>query len=122
MCARAAGGVLHRHTQFDQHNGSWQTFSTIFTAPASVYGRGVMVSDPIKQPQGTATSRQMRSEVRLQVGVRDNPVEVAEMRYIREHGATGLSHATEGLSYDLFPPQTQGEQLRAGFWAPDAKA
>jgi hypothetical protein len=67
-----------------------------------------MVSDPIKQPQGTATSRQMRSEVRLQVGVRDDPVEVAEMRYIREHRATGLSHAIEGLIYDLFPPQTQG--------------
>jgi hypothetical protein len=47
----------------------------------------------------------MRSEIR--VYVRDNPVEVAEIRYIREHGATGFSHAIEGLIYDLFPPQTQ---------------
>ncbi len=68
----------------------------------------VMLSDQFKQSQGASASGPTRSEVRIYVGLRDNPVEVAEMRYIREHGATGLSHAIEALIYDLFPPQTQG--------------
>jgi hypothetical protein len=67
--------------------------------------KGVMASDQIKQSWGASASGPMRSEIR--VYVRDNPVEVAEIRYIREHGATGFSHAIEGLIYDLFPPQTQ---------------
>jgi len=66
--------------------------------------KGVTVSDLI--PPEAHASGQMRSEVRFHVGVRDNPVEAAEMRYIREHGATGLS-AIETLIYDLFPPQSQ---------------
>jgi hypothetical protein len=70
--------------------------------------KGVMASDLFKQPLKAPASGQMGSEVRLQIGVRDNPVEVAEMRYIREHGASGLSHAIEGLIYDLFPPENQG--------------
>jgi hypothetical protein len=70
--------------------------------------KGVMVSDMVKQQLEAPASGQTRSEARVEAGKVDNPVRVAEMRYIREHGATGLSHAIEGLIYDLFPPQTQG--------------
>jgi hypothetical protein len=69
--------------------------------------KGIVVSDRIRQSQETPGSGQTRSEIRLQV-MRDNPVEAAEMRYVREHGATGLSHAIEGLIRDLFPLQTEG--------------
>jgi hypothetical protein len=70
--------------------------------------KGVMVSDQFKQTLEAPASGQMRSEARIYTTVLDNPVRVAEMRYIREHGAAGLNHAIEGLIYDLFPPQTQG--------------
>jgi hypothetical protein len=70
--------------------------------------KGVMVSDMVKQQLEAPASGQTRSEARLVAGKVDNPVRIAEMRYIREHGAIGLSHAIEGLIYDLFPPQSQG--------------
>jgi hypothetical protein len=69
--------------------------------------KGVMLSDQIKHSQEAPASAQTRSEARLEVLKVDNPVRVAEMQYIREHGATGFSHAIEGLIYNLFPPQTQ---------------
>jgi hypothetical protein len=66
----------------------------------------VVFSDLFQQ-QLTAPNP-MRCEVRVQTGMRENsPIEVAVERYIREHGATGVRHAIEGLIYDLFPPQTQ---------------
>ena len=70
---------------------------------------GVVFSDLFQQQLAAPTSNPMRCEVRVQTGMREkSPVEVAVGRYIREHGATGLSHAIDGLIYDLFPPQTQG--------------
>jgi hypothetical protein len=70
--------------------------------------KGTLVSDWFRQLQETPASGQGQSEVRFQAVMRDNPVEAAEMRYVREHGETGLSHAIEGLIHDLFPPQTEG--------------
>jgi hypothetical protein len=70
--------------------------------------KAIMVSDLFKQQLEAPASGQMRSEARLEAGKVDNPVKIAEMRYIREHGAIGLSHAIGGLIYDLFPPQSQG--------------
>jgi hypothetical protein len=80
------------------------TFDNLRGARESIR-KGTMLSDQIRQSSASAPTR---SEVGIYIGVRDNPVEVAEMRYIREHGMSGLSHAIEGLIYNLFPPQTQG--------------
>ena len=68
--------------------------------------KGGTVSDLSKQSLEAPPSGQMRSEARIQARKIDNPVKVAEVRYIREHGETGLSHAIERLIYDLFPLQT----------------
>jgi hypothetical protein len=70
--------------------------------------KGIVVSDMFKQQLEAPASRPTQSGVRIQVGVRDNPVEVAEMRYFREHGATGLSQVIERLIYGLYPQQFQG--------------
>ena len=69
--------------------------------------RSLSVSDQFEQTL-EAPPGQVRSEVRFQVGVRNSPVEVAEMRYIREHGATGFDHAIEVLIYNLSPPSSVG--------------
>jgi hypothetical protein len=70
--------------------------------------KGVVSSDMFQQQLAAPTSNPVWCELRVQTGMRvKSPVEVAVERYIREHGATGLSHAIEGLIYDLFPPQTQ---------------
>ncbi len=70
--------------------------------------KGVVSSDRFQQQLAAPTSDPMRCEVRVQTGMREkSPVEVAVERYIREHGATGLSHAIERLICDLFPPQIQ---------------
>lgn len=70
--------------------------------------KGILVSDSLGRQQKPPSSGQDRSEVMVVGGIRDNPVQAAEIQYVREHGEIGLSHAIERLIRDLFPAQTEG--------------
>ena len=70
--------------------------------------KGIVVSDLIRQPQESPGSGQAWSMITGQVVIRDNPVEAADVRYVREHGATRSKQLLEGLVRDLFPSRTEG--------------
>jgi hypothetical protein len=65
--------------------------------------QGVFVSDTLKPLPEGAASKPVAGRVSVSVGRRDNPVEDAEIRYMREHGEVGLSRAVESLLCDIFP-------------------
>jgi hypothetical protein len=65
--------------------------------------KGVMFSDMIKNP-AAPPSAQEKTEARLVIRAgRSNPIEVAEMQYLRDHGEAALNHAILGLLDNLFP-------------------
>jgi hypothetical protein len=66
--------------------------------------KGIAASDLMRKPREEPTSE--RAQARVMVFVSDNLVRVAEMRYVREHGASGLNRAIEDLVFDLLPPKT----------------
>jgi hypothetical protein len=66
--------------------------------------KGITASDLMRQAKEAPTSE--RGQARIMVVKSDNPVRVAEMRYVREHGASGLNRAIEDLVFDLLPPKT----------------
>jgi len=66
--------------------------------------KGITVSDLMRKPKEAPPSE--RGQAMIMVHVSDNPVEAAEMRYVREHGASGLNRAIEDLVFDLLPPKT----------------
>jgi hypothetical protein len=66
--------------------------------------KGITASDLMRKPKGAPPSERLQAGV--MVFVSDNPVKVAEMRYVREHGASGLNRTIEDLVFDLLPPKT----------------
>jgi hypothetical protein len=65
--------------------------------------QGVSVSDTLKPLPEGAVAKPAAGRITLSVGRPYNPVEDAEMRYMREHGARALNRAVEALLYDTFP-------------------
>lgn len=68
--------------------------------------KGVYASKMIEQSMQENKADSIHSQVRIQAGMRENPVESAERRYVREHSAADLTEAIEALIYTLIPPQT----------------
>lgn len=66
--------------------------------------KGITASDLIRKPKEALTSERVQATV--MVFGSDNPVRVAEMRYVREHGASGLNRTIEDMVFDLLPPKT----------------
>ena len=64
----------------------------------------ITASDLIRKSKEAPPSERVQATV--MVSVSDNPVKVAEMRYGREHGASGLNRTIEDLVFDLLPPKT----------------
>lgn len=64
---------------------------------------GVMISDTVKPLPEAAAHVTMKASVSGGAVARDNPVEDAEIRYVREHGLPMLNHAVVALLDDLFP-------------------
>jgi len=66
--------------------------------------KGITASDLMKKSKEAPPSEPVQAKV--MVSVSDNPVSVAERRYVREHGPSGLNRTIEDLVFDLLPPKT----------------
>jgi hypothetical protein len=67
--------------------------------------KGILASHVIKQSQEKLNSGAIKSRVRLEARVANNPIRPAESRYIREQGANRFNELLERLFNELFPAE-----------------
>lgn len=67
--------------------------------------KGIVASDEIKKTEDAMNrgTVKYRAELRSEVRTIDNPVRTAELRYIQEHGTTGMNLLVLRLFDELFP-------------------
>jgi hypothetical protein len=70
---------------------------------------GVLASDFVAQHKRSSAPKHAQASFGVgHMERRDNPVEAAERRYVREHGVMGMRRAIEVLVDDLFPAKSRG--------------
>lgn len=65
--------------------------------------KGILVSDSIREYRQKTATGQRKSKITVSAGMRANPVEAAERRYIDERGSSVLMMLAQGWFEELFP-------------------